>query len=254
MPIRRIVTSVALMAVVAGCGSSATSAPGAASAPASRPRRRSRRSRQRRRRAAATGGGVQPSFAGDPDLAAKFPKDGRRQARDQCHHGRAWSTSSRRSRRPRIEIDKDAGRHDGDRREPGYAHRRVRTGDRRHVDGPDRGHTCAGCGCDQAASRLAAKLSENDPAPTRSRRRPSAARAYRSFAMQGGYASSWLYAHDDIIWEVNTSSQDEAAAVFSGAAVAPRRDATSLRPTGRGRTPYATGRTPRPGASVSRQR
>jgi hypothetical protein len=30
-----------------------------------------------------------------------------------------------------------------------------------------------------------------------------------------GYASIWMYANGDILWQVNTSSQDEAAAVFT---------------------------------------
>ena len=79
MPIRRIVTSVALIAVVAGCGSSATSAPGAATSPASAapasaaPTGAAIASSQPS--AAATGGSVPSSVIADPDLAGKFPKE-----------------------------------------------------------------------------------------------------------------------------------------------------------------------------------
>ena len=77
MPIRRIVTCVALMVVVAGCGSSATSAPGAATAPATAASAAPTTAAiaTAEPSAAATGGSVPPSFAGDPDLAAKFPKE-----------------------------------------------------------------------------------------------------------------------------------------------------------------------------------
>ncbi|MEO6349723.1 MAG: hypothetical protein ABIP53_03645 [Candidatus Limnocylindrales bacterium] len=32
---------------------------------------------------------------------------------------------------------------------------------------------------------------------------------------EGGYASDWYYVNGDIVWNVNTSDEDEAAAVFS---------------------------------------
>ncbi|MEO7117805.1 MAG: hypothetical protein ABIZ34_02405, partial [Candidatus Limnocylindrales bacterium] len=32
---------------------------------------------------------------------------------------------------------------------------------------------------------------------------------------QGGFASDWLYANGDTVWQLNTSSEDEAAAVFA---------------------------------------
>ena len=74
MPIRRIVTSVALMAVLASCGSSATSAPGAATSPASAaPTGAAIASSQPS--AAATAGSVPSSVIADPDLAGKFPKE-----------------------------------------------------------------------------------------------------------------------------------------------------------------------------------
>jgi hypothetical protein len=31
----------------------------------------------------------------------------------------------------------------------------------------------------------------------------------------GGFASTWMYASGDILWEVNTSDQKEAEAVFA---------------------------------------
>jgi len=32
---------------------------------------------------------------------------------------------------------------------------------------------------------------------------------------EGGYASNWYYAHGDVLWSINTASQNEAEAVFS---------------------------------------
>ena len=61
----------------------------------------------------------------------------------------------------------------------------------------------------------AAQLSVNDPATDKITTETVGGKSVSVVRDQGGYASSWLYAHDDIIWQVHTSSQDEAAAVFT---------------------------------------
>ena len=61
---------------------------------------------------------------------------------------------------------------------------------------------------------VAAKLSAND-ATDKVTTETVGGKSVSVVRDEGGYASSWLYAHDDIIWQVHTSSQDEAAAVFT---------------------------------------
>ena len=215
MPVRRIVTSVALMAVVAGCGSSATSAPGATSAPAigrlCRPDGRAIATAQPS--AAATAGSVSSSLVGDPDLAAKFPKEVAGKPVTNVTTGRmvdffaALQTSQ--DQIDKMRADMTAIGVNLDTLIVGFGQATVGTStvqiEATRAPGVD-------------ANKLlpaAAQLSVNDPATDKVTTENVGGKSVSVVRDQGGYASSWLYAHDDIIWQVQTSSQDEAAAVFA---------------------------------------
>lgn len=212
MPTRRIVTSIALIAVVAGCGSSATSAPGATSAPASAaPTAAAVASAQPT--AAATGGLVLPSFAGDPDLVAKFPKTVDGKPVTNVNTARmvdffaAFQT-------PQAEIDKMRA----DMTAIGVNIDSLVAGFGQATVGTSTVQIQATRAPGMDASKLlpvAAQLSMNDPATDKITTETVGGKSVSVVRDQGGYASSWLYAKDDVIWELNTSSQDEAAAVFS---------------------------------------
>jgi hypothetical protein len=212
MHIRRIVTSVALMAVVAGCGSSATSAPGATSATASAAPTVATIATAPPS-AAATGGGAQPSVAGDPDLAAKFPKEVAGKPVTNVTTGRmvdffaALQTSQ--DQIDKMRADMTAIGVNLDTLIVGFGQATVGTStvqiEATRAPGVD-------------ANQLipaAAKLSVNDPATDKITSENVGGKSVSVVRDQGGYAISWLYAHDDTIWEINTSNQDEAAAVFT---------------------------------------
>ena len=211
MPIRRIVTSVALMVVVAGCGSSATSAPGAATAPATAgptvatiatappsP--------------ASTGGLVLPSFVGDPDLAAKFPKEVAGKPVTNVTTARMVDFFVA-FQAPQAEIDKTRA----DLAAIGVNIDTLIIGLGQATVGTSMVQIQATRAPGMDASQLlpvVAKLSANNPTDkvTTETVGGKSASVVRD---EGGYASTWLYAHDDIIWQVQTSSQDEANAVFA---------------------------------------
>jgi hypothetical protein len=215
MPIRRIVTSVALMAVIAGCGSAATAAPGATSAPASAasaaPTTAAIATAQPS--AAATGGPVASSLIGDPDLAAKFPKEIAGKPVTNITTGRmvdffaALQTSQ--DQIDKMRADMTAIGVNLDTLIVGFGQATVGTStvqiEATRAPGVD-------------ANKIlpaAAQLSVNDPDTDKITTENVGGKSVSVVRDQGGYASSWLYAHDDIIWEINTSSQDEAVAVFS---------------------------------------
>jgi hypothetical protein len=216
MPIRRIITCVALIALVAGCGSSATSAPGAATAPAASaasgaPTAAAIASTQPS--AAATGGLVLPSFAGDPDLAAKFPKEVAGKPVTNVTTARmvdffaAFQT-------PQDQIDKTRA----DMTAIGVNIDSLVVGFGQATVGTSTVQIQATRAPGVDASKLlpvAAQLSMNDPATDKVTTETVGGKSVSVVRDQGGYASSWLYAKDDVIWELNTSSQDEATAVFS---------------------------------------
>lgn len=217
MPIRRIVICVALMAVVTGCGSSATSAPGAATLPASAapasaaPTAAAIASSQPS--AAATGGLVLPSFAGDPDLAAKFPKEVAGKPVTNVTTARmldffvAFQT-------PQDQIDKMRA----DMTAIGVNMDTLVVGFGQATVASSTVQIQATRAPGMDGSKLlpvAAQLSMNDPATDKVTTETVGGKSVSVVRDQGGYASSWLYAKDDVIWEINTSSQDEAAAVFS---------------------------------------
>jgi hypothetical protein len=212
MPFRRIVTCVALMAIVAGCGSSATSAPGAATSPASAaPTAAAIASSQPS--AAATGGLVLPSFAGDPDLAAKFPKEVAGKPVTNVTTARmvdfftAFQT-------PQDQIDKTRA----DMTAIGVNLDSLIVGFGQATVGTSTVQIQATRAPGMDASKIlpaAAQLSVNDPQTDKITTETVGGKSVSVVRDAGGYASSWLYAKDDIIWQLNTSSQDEAAAVFS---------------------------------------
>jgi hypothetical protein len=215
MPIRRIVTSVALIVVVAGCGSSATSAPGAATAPATAASAAPTTAAiaTAEPSAAATGGSVPSSLVGDPDLAAKFPKEVAGKPVTNVTTGRmvdffaALQTSQ--DQIDKMRADMTAIGVNLDTLIVGFGQATVGTStvqiEATRAPGVD-------------ANKIlpaAAQLSVNDPATDKITTETVGGKSVSVVRDQGGYASSWLYAHDDIIWQVHTSSQDEATAVFT---------------------------------------
>ena len=214
MPIRRIVTCVALIAVVAGCGSSATSAPGAATSPApasAAPTAAAIATSQPS--AAATDGLVLPSFAGDPDLAAKFPKEVAGKPVTNVTTARmvdffvAFQT-------PQAQIDKTRA----DMTAIGVNLDTLIVGFGQATVGTSTVQIQATRAPGVDANKIlpaAAQLSVNDPDTDKITTETVGGKSVSVVRNAGGYASSWLYAKDDVIWELNTSSQDEAAAVFT---------------------------------------
>lgn len=212
MPIRRIVTSVALMAVLASCGSSATSAPGAATSPASAaPTGAAIASSQPS--AAATGGSVPSSVIADPDLAGKFPKEIAGKPVTNVTTGRMVdffvSLQTPQAQIDKLRADMTAIGVNLDTLIVGFGQATVGTEtvqiEATRAPGVD-------------ANKIlpaAAQLSVNDPDTDKITTENVGGKSVSVVRDAGGYASSWLYAHDDIIWEINTSSQDEATAVFS---------------------------------------
>lgn len=216
MPIRKIVTSVALMAVVAGCGSSATSAPGATSAPATAAPATAASSIATIATAApsapSTGGLVLPSFAGDPELAAKFPTqvDGKPVTNVTTARMLDFFVAFQ---APQAEIDKVRAEMTA----IGVNVDTLIIGLGQATVGTSTVQIQATRAPGMDASKLlpvAAQLSVNDPTD-KITTETVGGKSVSVVRDEGGYASSWLYAHDDIIWQVATSSQDEAAAVFT---------------------------------------
>lgn len=211
MPIRRIVTSVALMAVVAGCGSAATAAPGATGAPATAAATDATIATAPPS-VAATTGAVLPSFAGDPDLAAKFPKTVDGKPVTNVNTARmvdffaAFQT-------PQAEIDKTRA----DMTAIGVNIDTLVIGLGQATVGTSTVQIQATRAPGMDASKLlpvAAQLSIENPTD-KVTTETVGGKSVSVVRDEGGYASSWLYAKDDIIWQVQTSSQDEAAAVFT---------------------------------------
>jgi hypothetical protein len=211
MPIRRIVTCVALMAVVAGCGSSATSAPAAATgAASSAPTAATVATGQPS--AAPTGAVALPSFAGDPDLAAKFPKEVAGKPVTNITTARFIDFMTA-FQVPQAEVDKDRA----DFAAIGVNLDTLILGLGQATVGTSMVQIEATRAPGMDAVQLlpvAAKMSEEsstDKVTTETVGGKSAS-VVRD---EGGYASLWLYARDDIIWQVHTSSKDVADAVFT---------------------------------------
>lgn len=207
MTIRTIVTGVALMAVVAGCGSSATSAPGAAATAA--PTVATVATAQPS--APSVGGLAIPSFAGDPDLAAKFPKTVAGKPVTNITTARFVDFMTA-FQVPQAEIDKDRA----DFAAIGVNLDTLILGLGQATVGTSMVQIQATRAPGMDAVQLlpvAAKLSEQNPTDkvTTETVGGKSASVIRD---EGGYASLWLYAKDDIIWQVNTSSKDVADAVF----------------------------------------
>lgn len=211
MPIRRIVTAVALMAMIAGCGSSATSAPGAATTPASAAPTVATVATASPA-PASTGAGVLPSFAGDPDLAAKFPKTVAGKPVTNITTARFLDFMAA-FQVPQAEIDKDRA----DFSAIGVNLDTLILGLGQATVGTSMVQIQATRAPGMDAVQLlpvAAKLSESNPTDkvTTETVGGKSAAVVRD---ADGYASLWLYARDDIIWQVNTSSKDVADAVFA---------------------------------------
>jgi hypothetical protein len=211
MPIRRIVAGLAVMALVAGCGSSATSAPGAAATPATAAPTDAMIATAPPSEAA-TDGLVLPSFAGDPDLAAKFPKEvaGKPVTNITTARFVDFMTAFQVAQ---AEVDKDRA----DFAAIGVNLDTLILGLGQATVGTSMVQIEATRAPGMDAVQLlpvAAKMSEESPTDkvTTETVGGKSASVVRD---EGGYAILWLYARDDIIWQVHTSSQEVADAVFA---------------------------------------
>jgi hypothetical protein len=211
MPIRKIVSGLALLALVAGCGSSATSAPGAATTPATAaPSVATIATAQPS--PGSTAGLVLPSFAGDPDLASKFPKEVAGKPVTNITTARMIDFMTA-FQAPQSEIDKSRA----DMAAVGVNFDTLIVGLGRATVGTSTVQIQALRAPGVDATQLlpvAAKLSEGDTTDTVTTETVGGKSA-AVVRNADGYASDWLYAHDDIIWQLHTSSKDEADAVFS---------------------------------------